>query len=166
MTVSDSSPRGPLLAAILGPTLPGLAASASKMNGWVEAARYAQLRCKTPNRPAARTSPAREPAFAEAAESGSCFWTRLVSVGDASVQLAVPHEYPSGQHPATGPPSSPHMNHPFAHVAESDAGTSATGTAMVTPLLIIVVIGVGGHDVSLQSRPVWQQPPPARARQA
>jgi len=58
------------------------------------------------------------------------------------------------------------MNHPLAQVAEASFGTSATGTAIVTPFVMMVVIGVGGQEVSLQSRPVWQQPPPARARQA
>jgi hypothetical protein len=83
------------------------------------------------------------------------------------VQLAVPHVYPSGQQPATEPPSSPQRYQPVAHaLTPSPFGTSLTGTATVTDPEMMVVMGVGGHEVVAQLRPVWQQPPPARARQA
>jgi hypothetical protein len=50
----------------------------------------------------------------------------------------------------------------------ADAGTPLAGTATVTPFVSTMVVdaGGGGQDVVWQSRPVWQQPPPALARQA
>ncbi|KAL2128872.1 hypothetical protein VTI74DRAFT_8515 [Chaetomium olivicolor] len=88
-----------------------------------------------------------------------------------NTQLATPHSYPRGQHPAsTSPTSFPQRNHPVAHpafVMSSAGGAPATGTTTVTPLpFTTVVIGSeGGQEVVAQSRPVWQHPPPARARQ-
>lgn len=64
-----------------------------------------------------------------------------------------------------GPAFDGQRNHPFAQVADVDAGVSVTGTTTVTPLDMIVVDDTGGHDVIEQSLPVWQQPPPAVARQ-
>ncbi|KAG4216769.1 hypothetical protein PC116_g34750 [Phytophthora cactorum] len=118
---------------------------------------------------------------AAAAAFGNSFCTVAVAVLVANVQLAVPQVYPEGQHPATGPASSPHKNQPEAQVAVGWVSpppaaaavaaccASETGTAMVAPLEIIVVMGGGGagQDVVLQSRPVRQHPPgPWRARQA
>jgi hypothetical protein len=84
-----------------------------------------------------------------------------------SKQLAVPHSYPLGQHPATGPASAPHKNHPLAQLPAVVSGIPLTGTTTVTPfpLTIVVISPWGGQDVVAQSRPVWQHPPPARARQ-
>lgn len=98
---------------------------------------------------------------------GNCFWISPVAPADTTVQLAVPHEYPLGQHPATGPASAPHRYQPDAQVLVGAGGgrPSVTGTTTVAPLVsTMVVSGVGGHDVVAQSRPVWQQPAPARAR--
>jgi hypothetical protein len=60
------------------------------------------------------------------------------------------------------------MYQPLAQVAAAPAvGTAVAGTTTVMPLpSTMVVERTGGHDVVLQSRPVWQQPPPAEARQA
>lgn len=90
-----------------------------------------------------------------------------VAVLVLNVQLAVPHAYPLGQHPATGPASLPHRYQPPAQVDVAVVlGTSVAGTASVTPLDVIVVYEMGGHEVVMQSRPVRQQPEPAVARQA
>jgi hypothetical protein len=76
----------------------------------------------------------------------------------ATEQLAVPHENPDGQHPP--PTSAPHEPHPAAHRAPA-APVAVPGTTTVTPSLAnTVVSAVGGHDVSAQSRPTWQHPPP------
>lgn len=83
-------------------------------------------------------------------------------------QLTLPQAYPLGQHPGSGPASFPHIYHPLAHVpvAEVVVGTAVMGTAMVWPLVLMMVLSsIGGQWVTLQSRPVWQQPPPAEARQ-
>lgn len=79
-----------------------------------------------------------------------------------ATQLAVPHSYPLGQHPATGPASAPHMNHPLAQLPVVSAGAPLTGTTTVTPFpfTTVVMACCGGHDVVAQSRPVWQHPPP------
>jgi len=67
-----------------------------------------------------------------------------------------------------GPAADPHRNQPPAQVLLAAApGTSAAGTTTVRPSVTIVVRGgAGGHDVVWQSRPVWQHPPPADAKQA
>lgn len=62
----------------------------------------------------------------------------------------MPQLYPVGQHPAVGPALEGQMDHPLAHVASDDvaeAGTSLAGTTTVTPLEMIVVEVVVGHDV-------------------
>jgi hypothetical protein len=66
--------------------------------------------------------------------SGCCFCTELVSEAAEVKQLAVPHLYPLGQHPATDPASFPHRNQPPAHLSDAVAvGTSSAGTTTVTP---------------------------------
>lgn len=56
------------------------------------------------------------------------------------VQLAVPQEYPEGQHPDIGPESLPHINHPPAQVGFSVCfGTPVAGTTTVAPSETIVV---------------------------
>ena len=62
----------------------------------------------------------------------------------------------------------PHKNHPEAQVLlTAGFGTAVTGTETVMPLLLTICVYVmGGHEVVEQSRPVWQHPPPAEARQA
>ncbi|KAG7288584.1 hypothetical protein NEMBOFW57_004937 [Staphylotrichum longicolle] len=72
-----------------------------------------------------------------------------------ATQLAVPHAYPLGQHPATGPASAPHMNHPLAQLPVVSAGAPLTGTTTVTPFpfTTVVMACCGGHDVVAQSRP-------------
>lgn len=84
------------------------------------------------------------------------------------MQLAVPQPYPEGQQPGLSPSSPSQRYQPEAQVAVVEAGTAAAGTTTVTPLPSTMVVGRagGGHEVVLQSRPVWQQPPPAEARQA
>jgi hypothetical protein len=62
-------------------------------------------------------------------------------------QLAVPHAYPVGQHPAIGPASVPHRYQPPAHLGLVEAGMLVMGTATVSPLEMIVVKGGGGHEV-------------------
>lgn len=104
-----------------------------------------------------------------AASPGTTFPTAPVSPAcPPTKQLAVPHSYPLGQHPATGPASRPHKNHPPAHCpAPVVAGLpSPTGTTTVTPSVatIVVITGGGGQLVVWQSRPVWQHPAPAEAR--
>jgi hypothetical protein len=98
---------------------------------------------------------------------GNSFCIVAVTVAAESVQLAVPHMYPVGQHPDTGPASTPQRNQPLAHVVAVGvkALASVTGTTMVAPFVVIVVLAIGGQDVVLQSRPVRQQPEPAVARQ-
>ena len=85
-----------------------------------------------------------------------------------SVQLAVPHMYPLGQHPDTGPALAPQRNHPLAHVAVGlgAAWASVKGTTTVAPPVMMVVLAMGGQDVVLQSRPVRQHPEPADATHA
>lgn len=98
---------------------------------------------------------------------GSSFATVAVAPPVSRLQLAVPHPYPLGQHPAIGPDPVPQRNQPVAQAAVVVAGTPEAGTAIVSPLLMRVVDEAGGgQEVVWQSRPVWQQPPPARARQA
>lgn len=85
--------------------------------------------------------------FVAREESGACFCTLPVSVAPAVKQLAVPQEYPDGQHPATGPASLPHMNHPLAQVALSVGfGRPVAGMTIVAPLETMVVEGGGGHE--------------------
>ena len=96
--------------------------------------------------------------------SGNPFCTRCVLLASAVKQLTLPQEYPSGQHPAVGPPSSPQRNHPPAQVSVV-SGTSLPGTTTVTPPDPRVVDeGAGQSNVS-QLRSVRQQPPPWVARQ-
>jgi hypothetical protein len=102
-----------------------------------------------------------------APEPGNSFATLAVPPTDAKLQLAAPQLYPVGQHPGTGPAFVPHKNHPEAHDPVVAAGTPLAGTTTVMPLVsTMVVMGTWGQLVVLQSRPVWQQPPPARARHA
>lgn len=101
-----------------------------------------------------------------AAELGNSFCSVAVAPSLADVQLATPQSYPDGQHPATGPALSGHMYQPPAHVLLSSLPRLGvgSGTATVTPLEMMVVDrGGAGQLVVWQSRPVWQQPPPARA---
>lgn len=92
--------------------------------------------------------------------SGSCFCTELVSEAAEVKQLAVPHLYPLGQHPATDPASFPHRNQSLAHLSDAVAvGTSSAGTTTVTPWEMIVEDDAGQENV-WQSRSVRQQPPP------
>lgn len=100
---------------------------------------------------------------------GSTFCTVAVAVVALSVQLAVPHAYPLGQHPAIGPASLGHKNQPPAHVDVGNVAVfvrSVAGTTSVTPFDVMVVEDTGGQEVVIQSRPVRQQPAPAVARQA
>jgi len=100
---------------------------------------------------------------------GTSFATVAVAPAVTRLQLAVPHPYPLGQHPAFSPPSSfPHRNQPVAQLPAADVpGTPLAGTATVTPSVSTIVVedAGGGQEVVWQSRPVWQQPPPAVARQ-
>jgi len=101
------------------------------------------------------------------AELGSSFCTVPVSLPEAIVQLAVPQLYPEGQQPATGPALAGQRNHPPAHVSVVAAAEPPAGTTTVRPLPETTVDeAAGGQLVVAQSRPVWQQPPPAEARQA
>jgi hypothetical protein len=123
---------------------------------------------------APKTHPTLPPRLVEP-PPGNAFATLAVAAAPPSPnvakQLAVPHAYPVGQHPSSSLPSSPpHINHPPAHpplVAASGIPSPGTGTTTVTPfpLTTVVISPCGGHDAVAQSRPVWQQPPPARARQ-
>lgn len=93
--------------------------------------------------------------------SGSSLATLAVALPVARKQLAVPQLYPLGQHPAVAPASEGHRDQPPAHVpVEVVVGTAVTGTTTVSSPEIMVVDAVDGHDVTWQSRPVWQQPPP------
>lgn len=84
-----------------------------------------------------------------------------VALPVARKQLAVPQLYPDGQQPAVGPASEGHRDHPPAQVAsEVVVGTAVRGTTIVLSPEMIVVEMVEGQDVTWQSRPVWQQPPP------
>lgn len=99
--------------------------------------------------------------------SGRSFCTLAVSLSLDVKQLAVPQSYPLGQHPASGPPSSPQRNQPPAHVSSASAavGTSPSGTTTVRgPDATVVDVGAGQLCVS-QSRSVRQHPPPWVARQ-
>lgn len=101
-----------------------------------------------------------------AARPGNAFATVAVPPAVTTEQLAVPQLYPDGQHPGKGPASLPHKNQPLAHDPVVVAGTPLAGTTIVRPfVLTMVVIAMGGQLVVWQSRPVWQQPPPAEARQ-
>lgn len=100
-----------------------------------------------------------------ASGSGCCFCRELVSEAEEVKQLAVPHLYPLGQHPATDPASFPQRNQPLAHSSDAvGVGTSFAGTTTVTPWEMMVEDGAGQEDV-WQSRSVRQQPPPWVARQ-
>ena len=101
-------------------------------------------------------------------ELGSSLEVDVVVPAVVSMQLAVPQLYPVGQQPGTAPPASPSQRYqPPAQSALSwPVGTAVTGTATVTPWSVRMVVEVmGGQEVVLQSRPVWQHPPPAEARQ-
>lgn len=97
---------------------------------------------------------------------GTSLATLAVAPAVARIQLAVPHPYPLGQHPALSPPSFPQRTHPVAQLPVVDAGTPLAGTATVTPSVSTMVVEAagGGHEVVWQSRPVWQQPPEYTAR--
>jgi hypothetical protein len=100
-----------------------------------------------------------EPAFVP----GNPFATLAVCVPLAK-QLAVPQEYPLGQHPSPRRSLS-HRNQPLAQLP-LPLVPDPVGTRTVTPLLCTTVVCPrGGHDDTAQSRPVWQQPAPAVARQ-
>jgi len=73
----------------------------------------------------------------------------LVAVAPVVKQLAVPHSYPEGQHPAAAPSSLPHKNQPPAQVALLGVGVvgiSMAGTTTVTPLETKVVRAGRGHE--------------------
>lgn len=92
---------------------------------------------------------------------GSSLATLAVALPVGKKQLAVPQLYPDGQHPAVGPASVGHMVQPPAQVpSEVVVGTAVRGTTIVWSPDMMVVDTVDGHDVTWQSRPVWQQPPP------
>lgn len=83
-----------------------------------------------------------------ASGSGSCFCRELVCEAEEVKQLAVPHLYPLGQHPATDPASFPQRNQPLAHSFDAVVvGTSFAGTTTVTPLEMIVEDGAGQESV-------------------
>jgi hypothetical protein len=71
-----------------------------------------------------------------------------------------------GQQPGIGPTLDGQKAHPAAQVFWPWDGTAVTGTTIVLPSEMMVVMDGGGQLVVAQSRPVWQQPPPAEARQA
>lgn len=96
---------------------------------------------------------------------GNFFSVVPVLLGFTTEQLAVPQSYPLGQQPGTGPALAGQRNHPSAQVDDCAAGRLVAGTTMVAPLDTIVVDATGGQLVVWQSRPVWQHPPPAVARQ-
>lgn len=101
------------------------------------------------------------PAFPASLLPGSSLATLAVALPVGRKQLAVPQLYPDGQHPAVGPASEGHMVHPPAQVpSEVVVGTAVRGTTIVSSPEIMVVDTVDGQDVTWQSRPVWQQPPP------
>lgn len=104
---------------------------------------------------------------------GSSFATLAVALPVARKQLAVPQPYPLGQQPAVvatpAPDDEGHSVQPPAQVPSLlvvAAAAALAGTTTVTPSDTIVVDAVVGHDVTWQSRPVWQQPPPYTAEQA
>lgn len=98
--------------------------------------------------------------------SGSSLATLAVALAVARKQLAVPQLYPPGQHPAVGPADEGHSVHPpaqddaSASVAVAAALAALAGTTTVMLPDTMVVEAVTGHEVTWQSRPVWQQPPP------
>ncbi len=119
----------------------------------------------------AATTPLPAPLTVSAADpAGKTFCTVAVAVAATRVQLAVPQPYPLGQHPGTGPALEGQRNQPAAHVeADGPAPPAPEGTGTTTvspPDTTVVEAGGGGQLVVAQSRPVWQQPPPAEARQA
>jgi hypothetical protein len=92
---------------------------------------------------------------------GSSLARLAVALPVARKQLAVPQLYPEGQQPAVGPASEGHRDQPPAQVLSAVVvGTAVTGTTMVWAPEMMVVETVDGQDVTWQSRPVWQQPPP------
>lgn len=83
-----------------------------------------------------------------ASGSGCCFCKEFVSEAEDVKQLAVPHLYPLGQHPATGPASFPQRNQPLAHSFDAVVvGTSFAGTTTVTPWVMIVDDDAGQENV-------------------
>lgn len=71
---------------------------------------------------------------------GTSFAKLAVALPVARKQLAVPQLYPLGQHPAVGPAFVGHKDHPPAQApVDAVAVTSVAGTAMVTPLEMMVV---------------------------
>lgn len=80
-------------------------------------------------------------ALLTAALPGISFARLAVALPVARKQLAVPQLYPSGQHPAVTPALVGHMDHPPAQVpiVVAVAVTSLAGTAIVTPLEMMVV---------------------------
>lgn len=76
-----------------------------------------------------------------AALLGTSFARLAVALPVARKQLAVPQLYPLGQQPAAVPALVGHMDHPPAQVpvVVAVAVTSLAGTAMVTPLEMMVV---------------------------
>lgn len=80
-------------------------------------------------------------ALLTAALSGTSFARLAVAPPVARKQLAVPQLYPLGQHPAVAPALVGHIDHPPAQVpvVVVVAVTSLAGTAMVTPLEMMVV---------------------------
>lgn len=92
---------------------------------------------------------------------GSSLARLAVALPVARKQLAVPQLYPLGQQPAVGPALEGHSDQPPAQVpSEVVVGTAVTGTTIVSSPEMMVVDAVDGQDVTWQSRPVWQQPPP------
>lgn len=101
------------------------------------------------------------PSAVPAAPLGSSLARLAVALPVARKQLAVPQLYPEGQQPAVGPALEGQRDQPPAQVpSEVVVGTAVTGTTTVWSPDMMVVEAVDGQDVTWQSRPVWQQPPP------
>lgn len=85
--------------------------------------------------------------------------TTAVAVAEREVQLTLPHAYPLGQQ---FPPSlTAQLVQPVAHapVGLAEVAAGPTGTAIVRPLLMMVVELVVGQETFSQFRPTRQHPP-------
>ena len=82
-----------------------------------------------------------------------------VAVASTNKQLVSPQLYPLGQQ--LPPTLDAQLNHPVAQLPVGLVTMAAdpTGTTTVTPLLMIVVDEMAGHDVVSQFLPVRQHPP-------
>ena len=107
------------------------------------------------------------PASAHFGPSTAAPFTLAMAETDAvsapvAVQLAVPHAKPLRQQPP--PTSAPHANQPPAQPPWTPPGGAPVGASnTVTPLLTSRLAEArAGHDALAQSRPTWQQDPPAK----